>query len=133
MLSIGKLAGGGEDYYLEAVAAGLDDYYLGAGEAPGVWLGGAADLGLTGKVAPEDLRAVLAGRDPSGDQLALAPPGRSRVPATTSPSAPPSPSRSFTPSARRRCSPRCWRPTSRPWPRQLRPGKWCSSDPSGLR
>ena len=40
MLSIGKLAGGGEDYYLEAVAAGLDDYYLGAGEAPGVWLGG---------------------------------------------------------------------------------------------
>jgi Ti-type conjugative transfer relaxase TraA len=80
MLSIGKLAAGGEDYYLQAVAAGVEDYYLGAGEAPGRWLAGAGALGLGGEVAPEDLRAVLAGRAPGGDQLAAAPPGRARVP-----------------------------------------------------
>jgi conjugative relaxase-like TrwC/TraI family protein len=80
MLSIGKLAAGGEDYYLEAVAAGLEDYYLGAGEAPGAWGAGAEALGLQGEVAPEDLRAVLEGRAPDGEQLADAPPGRARVP-----------------------------------------------------
>jgi conjugative relaxase-like TrwC/TraI family protein len=80
MLSIGKLAAGGEDYYLEAVAAGVEDYYLGAGEAPGVWLAGAEALCLEGEVAPEDLRAVLEGRAPDGEQLAATPPGRPRVP-----------------------------------------------------
>jgi conjugative relaxase-like TrwC/TraI family protein len=80
MISIGKLAAGGEDYYLEAVAAGVEDYYLGAGEAPGVWLAGAGALGLRGEVAADDLRVVLAGREPGGDQLAAAPPGRPRVP-----------------------------------------------------
>ncbi len=80
MLSIGKLAGGGEEYYLEAVAAGVEDYYLGAGEAPGLWLAGAAALGLEGEVAADDLRAVLEGRAPDGEQLAVAPPGRPRVP-----------------------------------------------------
>ena len=80
MLSIGKLAAGGEDYYLEAVAAGVEDYYLGAGEAPGRWLAGAGALGLEGEVAADDLRALLAGREPGGEQLAAAPPGRTRVP-----------------------------------------------------
>ena len=80
MLSIGKLAAGGEDYYLQAVAAGVEDYYLDAGEAPGHWLAGAGALGLEGEVALEDLRAVLAGREPGGAQLAAAPPGRARVP-----------------------------------------------------
>ena len=80
MLSIGKLAAGGEDYYLQAVAAGVEDYYLGAGEAPGCWLAGAGALGLEGEVAPEDLRAVLAGHEPGGERLAAAPPGRARVP-----------------------------------------------------
>jgi hypothetical protein len=75
MLSIGKLAGGGEDYYLEAVAAGVEDYYLGAGEAPGVWLAGAEAPALAGEVIAEDLRAVLAGRSSDGEQLAAAPPG----------------------------------------------------------
>jgi hypothetical protein len=36
-LSIGKLAPDAGEYYLEAVAQGVEDYYLGAGEAPGVW------------------------------------------------------------------------------------------------
>jgi len=66
MLNIGKLAPGGESYYLETVASGMEDYYTGAGEAPGYWLGAAAcRLGLSGRVAPEALRAVLGATDPS--------------------------------------------------------------------
>lgn len=68
MLSIGKLAHGQESYYLDAVANGAEDYYLGSGEAAGYWTGaGAQLLGLSGEVAPDDLRAVLAGRDPVTD------------------------------------------------------------------
>ena len=66
MLSIGKLAGGAEGYYLRAVASGVEDYYLGSGEAPGRWVGaGSVRLGLAGVVSPEQLRAVLDGRDPA--------------------------------------------------------------------
>jgi hypothetical protein len=41
MLSIGKLSAGGrsERYYTQAVAHGREDYYAGAGEAPGEWTG----------------------------------------------------------------------------------------------
>lgn len=74
MLSIGKLAAGQESYYLDSVASGIEDYYTGAGEAPGRWVGAAAqDLGLAGEVAAEDLRAVIAGLDPiTGTRLARA-------------------------------------------------------------
>jgi conjugative relaxase-like TrwC/TraI family protein len=67
MLSVGKMVGGAEEYYLSLVAQGRDEYYnTGAGEAPGTWMGsGTADLGLTGQVTPEDLRAILAGISPS--------------------------------------------------------------------
>ena len=66
MLSIGKLAGGAEHYYLESVATGREEYYTGAGEAPGYWLGsGAATLGLFGEVAPEQLSRLLAGGHPA--------------------------------------------------------------------
>jgi conjugative relaxase-like TrwC/TraI family protein len=65
MLSIAKLRVGQEAYQLSGVAQSLDDYYTGAGEASGVWLGGGAGrLRLDGEVAPEDLRAVLAGLAP---------------------------------------------------------------------
>jgi conjugative relaxase-like TrwC/TraI family protein len=65
VLNIGRLAAGGEGYYLEAVASGVEDYYTGSGEAPGFWLTeAAAGLGLTGRVTPEDLRHVLAARHP---------------------------------------------------------------------
>jgi hypothetical protein len=58
VLSISKLGKGAEGYYLQAVASGVEDYYLGSGEAPGRWLGtGAARLGLSGVVAAEELRA----------------------------------------------------------------------------
>jgi conjugative relaxase-like TrwC/TraI family protein len=71
MLSVGKMVGGAEEYYLSLVAQGRDEYYTGSGEAPGTWMGrGTADLGLTGQVTPEDLRAILAAISPtSGDQL----------------------------------------------------------------
>jgi Ti-type conjugative transfer relaxase TraA len=75
MLNIGRMAPGRADYYLTAVARGDDGvqgYYLARGEEPGRWLGhGAERLGLSGEVTAEQLRAVLAGRDPSsGGQLA---------------------------------------------------------------
>lgn len=80
MLSIGKLGSNPDPgaYYLEMVASGIEDYYLSADEAPGRWLGaGAATLGLTGTVEPDDLRAVLEGSHPrTGDPLGQ----RRRVP-----------------------------------------------------
>ena len=42
MLSIAKLRVGQEAYQLSGVAQSLDDYYTGAGEAAGVWVGGGA-------------------------------------------------------------------------------------------
>jgi conjugative relaxase-like TrwC/TraI family protein len=70
VLSIAKLRVGQEAYQLSGVAQSLDDYYTGAGEAPGHWLGaGAEALGLEGEVAPEDLRAVLAGLAPGSGGL----------------------------------------------------------------
>ncbi|HUP86737.1 MAG TPA: MobF family relaxase [Acidimicrobiales bacterium] len=54
------------DYLIEQVAVGLDDYYLGRGEAPGVWHGAwAAKLGIEGVVDHAALRALLDGRDPT--------------------------------------------------------------------
>src|SRR5689334_17953372 len=80
MLSIGRMATGQADYYLEqaegrvdrvkSVSSGVEDYYF-AGSAPdGVWLGaGAASLGLDGTVAAEDLRLLLDGRHPLTGEL----------------------------------------------------------------
>ncbi|WP_395161487.1 relaxase domain-containing protein, partial [Ilumatobacter sp.] len=65
MLSVWKLRVGAEDYYLEQVAKGLDDYYSGAGETQGEWIGTASGaLGLDHDVAGDELRAVLAGLAP---------------------------------------------------------------------
>ena len=64
MLTITKLKG--VEYLIASVADGLEDYYMGAGEAPGVWRGAwAADLGLDGVVHADELRALVNGRDPS--------------------------------------------------------------------
>jgi conjugative relaxase-like TrwC/TraI family protein len=73
MLSIGKLGRGQERYYLDKVAEGAEDYYSGEGEAEGYWLGDAAeDLGLQGKVGPDQLVAMLTGNDPSsGDSFGM--------------------------------------------------------------
>jgi conjugative relaxase-like TrwC/TraI family protein len=65
MLSIAKLRVGQEAYHLSGVAQSLDEYYTGAGEATGRWVGGgAARLGLRGDVDADSLRAVLAGMAP---------------------------------------------------------------------
>ncbi len=65
VLSVWKLAHGQEAYYLQAVAQGVEDYYVG-GEAPGRWIASSqTTIGLAGEVAGDDLHAVLSGRDPS--------------------------------------------------------------------
>jgi conjugative relaxase-like TrwC/TraI family protein len=72
MLNIGKMAPGSENYYLHAVARGVEDYYIGRGEAPGQWLGRGLELhGLDGTVTAEQLSKVLAGADlATGEPLA---------------------------------------------------------------
>lgn len=69
MLSIGKMGGGQERYYLEKVAEGAEDYYSGEGEAEGYWLGDAAeDLGLQGRIDPDQLTAMLTGTNPASGE-----------------------------------------------------------------
>lgn len=66
MLSVAKLSPGQEGYYERSVAAGLDDYYAGHGEAPGVWEGSAArSLGLVGEVREGELGLLISGRCPA--------------------------------------------------------------------
>ncbi len=71
MLSVAKLTPGQEAYYERAVAAGLDDYYAGKGESPGIWAGaGAASLGLEGEVEKGELGSLVRGKHPqTGDEL----------------------------------------------------------------
>ena len=65
MLSVSKLTPGQEGYYERSVAAGLDDYYAGRGESPGVWAGGgAASLGLEGEVEEGELGSLVRGKHP---------------------------------------------------------------------
>lgn len=83
ILNIGKLRKGGELYYLNSVARGVEDYYTGSGEAPGYWLAsGAKDLKLQGEVGEDQLRAVLNGFHPvTGERLLNGKPTkRERVP-----------------------------------------------------
>jgi conjugative relaxase-like TrwC/TraI family protein len=72
VISIGRLGPGAEGYYLDAVAHGAEEYYGVRGEVRGRWVGaGTLALGLTGQVAGDDLRPVLAGLDPgTGVRLA---------------------------------------------------------------
>jgi conjugative relaxase-like TrwC/TraI family protein len=69
MLSIGKMGAGQEGYYLGKVAEGAEDYYSGEGEAEGYWLGDAADdLGLQGRVDPDQLVGMLTGTNPASGE-----------------------------------------------------------------
>ena len=82
MVNVGKLVGAGSaEYYLEKVARGVEDYYLHAGEAPGMWHGRAAvELGLAGEVVADELMALLRGEHPlSGERLAQPQRGSDRV------------------------------------------------------
>ncbi len=54
------------EYLISSVALGIDEYYLGVGEAPGVWQGRwAATLGLQGMVEADELRSLVNGVDPT--------------------------------------------------------------------
>src|SRR6266699_3780736 len=69
MLSVAKLVPGQESYYERSVAAGLDDYYAGRGESPGVWTGrGAAALGLEGVVGDGQLGLLIRGLHPLSEE-----------------------------------------------------------------
>ncbi|MCY7288598.1 MAG: relaxase domain-containing protein, partial [Cryobacterium sp.] len=62
VLSIAKVADA--DYYLKAVASGIEDYYA-IGEEPGRWTAHTHELlGIDGELEPAQLTAVLAGRHP---------------------------------------------------------------------
>ena len=76
MLSIGKLGTGraAAEYYLARQAGCPAEYYTGSGERRGRWLGrGAAALGLSGDIAEEALRHLLAGRCPDGSTALVEP------------------------------------------------------------
>src|SRR3954464_1476284 len=65
VLSIAKLTPGQEGYYERSVADGLDDYYAGRGESPGIWVGrGAAALELEGLVHDGELGRLIRGKHP---------------------------------------------------------------------
>jgi conjugative relaxase-like TrwC/TraI family protein len=91
VLSIGKLATGQANYYLEqargrvdavtSVRSGVEDYYFDGPEPDGEWMGGGAtSLRLGGKVAETHVRRVLAGRDPHSDWALLPATSAVRVP-----------------------------------------------------
>jgi len=68
VLSVAKLTPGQEGYYERSVAAGLDDYYAGRGESPGVWVGrGARELELEGLVQEGELGRLIRGHHPHTD------------------------------------------------------------------
>ncbi len=71
MLSVAKIAPGQERYYERSVAAGIEDYYAGRGESPGIWTGrGAAALGLEGVVEDGQLHTLIQGDNPlTGENL----------------------------------------------------------------
>lgn len=80
MLTIGKLGSsrGQLTYYEQQVAAGIEDYYAGRGEAPGLWRGTAADpLGVIAgeRVERDAFMALMKGRSPV-DRSVLRPIGR---------------------------------------------------------
>jgi conjugative relaxase-like TrwC/TraI family protein len=79
VLSLAKLTLGQELYYEQQVARGLDDYYPGRGESPGLWAGsGSAGLGLVGVVEDGDLGTLLRGVNPR-DKETLRSPVRERT------------------------------------------------------
>lgn len=91
MLSLAKLAGTDQRYYLdqaerrvdhaESVASGAEDYYLSGPEADGKWMGSASGvLGLRGRVSEASLRAVLSKHDPRTGRLLEGSVSRARVP-----------------------------------------------------
>lgn len=66
MLSIKSADGSSDRYYNNLVSP---EYYTKSGEPPGLWLGsGATQLGLTGRVEPEEFSRLFAGFSPDGER-----------------------------------------------------------------
>nr|MDP9454145.1 relaxase domain-containing protein [Actinomycetota bacterium] len=74
MLSRGKVTPATVSYYTDEVAAGLEDYYAGRGEAVGHWVGhGSNAAGLSGEVSPEQLTRLFQAVHPdTGEALGAA-------------------------------------------------------------
>ena len=65
VLSVAKLTPGQEGYYERSVAAGIDDYYAGRGESPGVWIRPwRCELELEGVVEEGELGRLIRGVHP---------------------------------------------------------------------
>jgi conjugative relaxase-like TrwC/TraI family protein len=80
MLAVSKLTPGQEAYYERSVAAGLDDYYAGGGESPGVWTGrGAAGLDLEGVVKEGELGRLINRRHPRTSTLLRSHPPKRQI------------------------------------------------------
>jgi conjugative relaxase-like TrwC/TraI family protein len=80
VLSVAKLTPGQESYYERSVAAGMDDYYAGRGESPGVWVGrGAVALELDAVVQEGQLGRLIGGRDPSTAVVLRSHPPKRRI------------------------------------------------------
>jgi conjugative relaxase-like TrwC/TraI family protein len=80
VLNIGKLLRGKERYYLDQVARSQEEYYIGAGEAPGQWAGtAAADLDVGGEVSEDGFLRMLAGAHPDTAARLVGPPRGQRV------------------------------------------------------
>src|SRR6266536_2055627 len=80
VLNIGKLLRGKQRYYLDQVARSQEEYYTGAGEAPGQWAGAAAaELGVAGEVSEDGLLRMLAGAHPDTAVRLGGPPRGERV------------------------------------------------------
>jgi len=80
VLNIGKLLRGKERYYLDQVARSQEEYYTGAGEAPGQWTGAAAaELGIAGEVSEVGLQRALDGAHAHTAARLAAPPRGHRV------------------------------------------------------
>jgi conjugative relaxase-like TrwC/TraI family protein len=80
VLSVAKLAPGQERYYEQSVAAGLDDYYAGRGESPGLWIGrGAAELELDEFVEDGQLGRLIGGRHPLSSAVLRGHPPKRRI------------------------------------------------------
>jgi TrwC relaxase len=80
VLSVAKLSPGQEAYYERSVAAGIDAYYEGHGESPGVWAGtGAQELELAGVVGDGELGRLISGRHPTTAALIRQHPPRRQI------------------------------------------------------
>ena len=80
MLSVSKLSPGQEAYYERSVAAGIDDYYAGRGESPGVWVGrGAVELELEGVVGEGELGRLIGGRHPLSSAVLRSHPPKKQI------------------------------------------------------